>query len=175
MSMGTIIAIVLGVTLLIGGIFFIQKIINISTGVVDLSDQALRSEVSKLFSEESKLIIYPSTRLVQIKQENTDGIGIGIKNLLQGAEGDTVFSYETVVSDASDCGTSSEESVSSWIVGEGKEENIPIASGDLMTDRILFRIPVGAPLCIVKFRVNVYYGDGDTYATDSFNIEVKAK
>lgn len=174
MSMGTIIAIVLGVTLLIGGIFFIQKITNISTGVADLSEEALRDEVSKLFSEEKEVIIYPATKVVQIKQDSTDGIGLGIKNLLQGAEGDTLFSYETIISDASDCEIS-EEQVSSWIIGEGKEENIPIASGDLMVDKIMFRIPVGAPLCVVKCRINVYYGSGEIYKSESFFIEVKAK
>jgi hypothetical protein len=173
MSIGTIVTIVLGVTLLIGGIFFIQKILSSAKGVVDLTDEQLRNEVNKLFSEENKISIYPGTRFIEIKQESTDGVGIGIRNLLTGEAGTETFSYEVVASDVSDCGIS-EEAVEDWIVTGQKEENIPIASGDFITDKILFRIPVGAPLCVAKFRVNVNAG-GTAYATDSFNIEIKAK
>jgi hypothetical protein len=173
MSMGTIVTIVLSVSLLVVGIFFISQISKVSTGVVDLTEAQLRDQINKLFSEESKLMIYPQNKFVQIKQESSDGVGVGIRNLIQGSSGDTEFSYVVLATDTSDCGISEEEA-ESWIITGKEESNIPIASGDSMIDKVLFRIPVGAPLCIVKFRVNVDAG-GDAYATDSFNIEVKAK
>lgn len=173
MSVGTIVTIVLGVTLLVGGIFFVQKILTSAKGVVDLTDEQLRNEINQLFSEENKISIYPGTKLIEIKQDDTDGVGIGIRNLLTGETGTTTFSYEVVASDVSDCGVS-EETAENWIVTGQKEDDIPIASGDFITDKILFRIPVGAPLCIAKYRVNVYAG-GNSYTTDSFNIEIKAK
>jgi len=173
MSMGTIVTIVLLVSVLVMGIFFIQRISKSATGVIDLTDAQLRNEVNKLFSEESKLIIYPQTKFVQIKQEKSDGVGIGIKNLLQGSSGNKKFSYVVLATDVSDCGISEEEA-ESWIITGKQESDIPIASGDLMTDKIIFRIPVGAPLCIIKYRVNVDVEE-TPYATDSFNVEVKAK
>ncbi len=173
MSMGTIVTIVLSVTLLIAGVIFIRNLIVVQKGVIDLTDAQLRDEINKLFSTDSRLVIYPQTRFVQIKQETTDGVGIGIKNLLQGSGGDTTFSYVVLATDVSDCGITEEEA-EEWIITGKQENDIPIASGALMTDKIIFRIPVGAPLCIAKFRVNVDI-NGDAYATDSFNIEVKAK
>ena len=173
MSVGTIVTIVLLVTLLILGVVLIRNIFTSAKGVVDLTDQQLRNEINKLFSEDSKISIYPGTRFVEIKQEASDGVGIGIKNLLGGTSGETTFSYEVKATDVSDCGVS-ETVAESWIVTGRVESDIPISSGDLITDRILFRIPVGAPLCIAKFRVNVKAGN-TAYATDSFNIEVKAK
>jgi len=173
LSMSTVVIIVLSISLLIVGIYFIQKISKLATGVVDMTDAELRTKINQLFSEEDKLVIYPQSRLVQIKQDTSDGVGIGIKNLQTGASASTDFSYVVVATDTSDCGISKTEA-ESWIVTGGEESNIPIPSGDMMTDRILFRIPVGAPLCIAKFRVNVEAG-GSAYATDSFNIEVKAK
>ena len=81
MSVGTIVTIVLLVTLLILGVVLIKNIFTSAKGVVDLTDQQLRNEINKLFSEDSKISIYPGTRLVEIKQEATDGVGFGIKNL----------------------------------------------------------------------------------------------
>ena len=176
MSVGTIVTIVLLVTVLILGVVLISNIFKSATSVVDLTDQQLRNEVNKLFSEESKISIYPSTRLVEIKQETTDGVGIGIRNLLTGASADKTFSYTVVVSDSdiqSKCGIDS-GTVEGWIQTGRSEEDIPIPSGDFSTQKVLFEIPVGSPLCTIRFRVNVE-ANGDAYATDFFDLKVKAK
>jgi len=176
MSVGTIVTIVLSVTLLVLGIFFVQNIFSSAKGVVDLTDQQLRNEINQLFSEENRMSIYPSTRLVEVKQESTDGVGVGIKNLLTGASGDKVFSYEVTVSDADleeKCGVDSEE-VENWIVTGRAENDIPIPSGDISTQKVLFEIPTGAPLCTIRFRINVK-ADEETYATDFFDLKIKAK
>ncbi len=176
MSVGTIVTIVLSVTLLVGGIFFIQKISKSATGVVDLTDQQLRNQINKLFSEESRVSIYPGTRLVEIKQESTDGVGVGIKNLLTGASGDKTFSYVVVVSDTDlekKCGIGADEA-ESWIVTGRAENDIPIPSGDFSTQKVLFNIPAGSPLCTIRFRINVNAGE-TAYATDFFDLTIKAK
>ena len=176
MSVGTIVTIVLGVTLLVGGIFFIQKILTSARGVADLTDQQLRDEINKLFSEESRVSIYPGTRFVEIKQDNTDGVGIGIRNLLTGASGDKTFSYVVTVSDADlneKCGID-QQTAEDWIVTGRAEDNIPIPSGDFSIQKVLFEIPIGAPLCTVRFRINVN-AEGTAYATDFFDLKIKAK
>jgi hypothetical protein len=176
MSVGTIVTIVLLVTVLILGVVLIKNIFTSAKGVVDLTDQQLRNEVNKLFSEDSKISIYPSTRLVEIKQETTDGVGVGIKNLLTGVSGDKKFSYVVAVSDTdiqSKCGVNA-QTAEGWIVTGRAEEDIPIPSGDFSTQKVLFEIPTGAPLCTVRFRINVEAA-GVAYATDFFDLKVKAK
>jgi hypothetical protein len=176
MSVGTIVTIVLLVTVLILGIVLIKNIFSSSKRVVDLTDQQLTSEVNKLFSEESKVSIYPSTRLVEIKQESTDGVGIGIRNLLTGSSGDKTFSYTIAVSDTDldkKCGIT-EQTAEGWIVTGRAEENIPIPPGDSSVQKALFEIPVGAPLCTIRFRINVQ-ADKDAYATDFFDMKIKPK
>lgn len=176
MSVGTIVTIVLLVTVLILGVVLIKNIFTSAKGVIDLTDQQLRNEVNKLFSEESKISIYPSTRLVEIKQDTTDGVGIGIKNLLTGASGDKKFSYTVSVSDAdlnTKCGINA-GTAESWIATGRSEKDIPIPSGDFSAQRVLFEIPVGAPLCTIRFRVNVN-ADSTAYATDFFDLKIKAK
>ena len=176
MSVGTIVTIVLLVSVLILGIVLIKNIFTSAKSVVDLTDQQLRNEVEKLFSEESKMSVYPGTRLVEIKQDSTNGVGIGIRNLLTGASSDKTFSYVVTISDADlnkKCGID-EETVEGWIVTGRTEENIPIPSGDFSTQKVLFEIPVGSPLCTIRFRINVN-ADATAYATDFFDLKIKAK
>jgi len=173
LAMSTIVIIVLSVTLLIGGIIFIQRILSVSKGVLDLTDTQLRSQINTLFSEEDRLMIYPQTGLVQIRQGTIDEVGIGIQNLETGASASTEFSYEVTATDTADCGISKAE-VESWIVTGREGSNIQIAPGDITTDRVRFRIPVGSPLCIARFRVNVE-AEGKAYKSATFDIQVKGK
>ena len=171
MSVGTIVTIVLLMTVLILGLVLVRTIFRSATGAVDLTDQQLRNEIQKLFSEEKKLIIYPNSRLIEIKQEKINGAGIGIKNLVLGSSGSNSFSYEINVEDSSKCGN---VDVEDWIEVGKKADNIPLAVGEFTSIKVLFRIPTGAPLCISRFRVNVKI-DGNDYATDFFDISVKPK
>jgi len=181
MSVGTIVTIVLLMGVLVLGVFLIQRIFSSAKGAIDLTDQQLRNEINKLFAEESRVSIYPGTRQVEIKQEKSDGVGIGIRNLLSGITGTTLFSYEVVVSDTKEelrknCDISV-ETAENWIRGR-VEKDIPIASGDFTSQIILFEVPLGAPLCTIKYRANVEVNKGtgyEAYATDSFFIKIKAK
>lgn len=173
MSVGTIVTIVLLVTLLVLGIVLIKNIFTSAKGVVDLTDQQLRSEINKLFSEESKMSIYPGTRLIEIKQENTDGVGFGIKNLQQGASGESTFSYMVSATDVADCGITKEDA-EDWITVGKTEEDLAIPIGDNIVRKVLFRIPVGAPLCTARFKIEVKAGTAN-YASDFFDLNIKAK
>ena len=173
MSVGTIVTIVLLMTVLILGIFLVQQIFSSAKGAIDLTDEQLKSEINKLFGDDKELVVYPNSRRVEIKQENEDGVGIGIKNLLQGVSGTKTFSYEVIVSDASDC-VETEEEVEEWFTTGRVGNDIPIAVGKSTTRTVLFRIPSGTSLCTARFDVNVY-SDGNAYATDFFDITIKAK
>jgi hypothetical protein len=173
MSVGTIVTIVLLVTLLILGIVLIKNIFTSAKGVVDLTDEQLRNEVNKLFSEDSKISIYPGTRMLEIKQESTDGVGFGIKNLQEGVSGENTFSYAVSASDVSDCGVT-KEVAEDWITVGQAEEDLAIPVGDAIVRKVLFRIPVGAPLCTARFKVEVKVG-ATNYASDFFDLTIKAK
>jgi hypothetical protein len=173
MSVGTIVTIVLLMAVLVLGIFLVQKIFKSATGAIDLTDEQLKNEINKLFGEDKELVIYPGTRRVTIKQEEIDGVGVGIKNLMQGVSGTQTFSYEVVVSDVADCSESKEE-VEGWFTTGRAENDIPIAVGKSAVQKVLFRIPSGTSLCTARFRVNVNAGS-EPYATDFFDITVKAK
>ena len=101
---------------------------------------------------------------------------MGIRNLLTGISGEQTFHYEVEVSDATleeKCGVRSSE-VESWISTGKEEDNIPIPVGETSVQKVLFNIPIGSPLCTIRFRINVD-SEGTAYATDFFDVEIKAK
>lgn len=171
MSMGTIVTIVLLVSVLIMGIFLIQKISKSATGVIDLTDQQLRNEVNKLFAEEKEVVIYPGTRYIEIKQTNSDGVGLGIKNL---GNLDT-FSYDVRATPGNNCPENLEsEDALDWIIIGDSEDEISIEAGGSIYRKILFEIPVGAPLCTVRYTVDVTSQEGRSF-DDFFDLKIKAK
>lgn len=175
MSVGTIVTIVLLMTVLVLGLVLVRNIFGSATKVIDLTDEQLTEEINKLFGEDKGVVVYPASRRMEIEQGEIDGFGIGIKNLLGAAGGDT-FSYETIVSDPDlqrKCGVGENE-VLNWISTGRAENNIPIPSGDKSTQRVLFDIPVGSPLCTFRLRVNVNSVAG-SYGTEFMDITIKAK
>ena len=172
LTMGTMVTIVLLVMALILGIFLVQKIFTGAVDVVGLTQQQLESEVNRLFAEEQKMVIYPSTRFVEIEQGEIGGVGIGIKNLLEGVTGTQTFSYEVVVSDASNC-VETPEQIETWITTGKAEQNIPVPVGELSAQKVLIQPPVGSSLCTARFRVNVKAGE-TAYATDFFDVKIEA-
>ena len=173
MSVGTIVTIVLLMSVLILGLMLIKNIFFSAKKAIDLTDDQLKKEINKMFSGEEKLLIYPSSeQTIPIKQGELSAVGIGIKNLLEGVQGTQRFSYDVIAIDASDC-QESEQKVESWIILGGSGENIPILVGEWYVEHIQFRIPGGSTLCVLRFRVEVYT-EGEFYASRTFDLEIKA-
>ena len=68
------------------------------------------------------------------------------------------------------CGIKGTEPLN-WIKA-GSEGEIKIAPGDIKDWYIRFEIPETAPLCIVRFNINVD-ADGEYYYADSFDVKIK--
>lgn len=171
MSVGTIVTIVLLMAVLVLGLTLTRGIFKSAKGAIDLTDEQLKNEIGKAFgSEDEKIIIYPESRYLEIKQEERDAVGIGIRNLVEGSSGTDIFSYVIKVEEDT-CGSADPLD---WIELGKAGDDIPIQVGDFLSRKVSFRIPTGSPLCTIRFRVEVT-NDDDTYATDYFDIVVKAK
>ena len=174
LSIGTIVIIVLGVSMLIVGIFLINRLRGSATNVIEMTDTAITNELNKLFAEPKKVAIYPPTKVAKIDQEETDDVGVVITNLIQGGTGSEVFSYKVELSDKGNC-VETEEQINSWIsLGKEKTKIESLAPGDSTVERVTFTIPSGASLCRCRFSVAVFV-DGNSYGTENFDIEVQPK
>ncbi|MCH7850286.1 MAG: hypothetical protein IH845_01435 [Nanoarchaeota archaeon] len=174
MSIGTIVVIVLSMSMLIFGMILLKNIFTGAGDVVDMTNEQIKSQVGKLFGEDKKLVVFPDTRRIEVKQGDISGFGIGIKNLLQGASEDK-FSYEVVVSDPDvkvKCGVSESE-ILGWITIGRAESNIALGPGEFTSGRVLLRIPEGSSLCDFRLRVNVKHGS-NAYASEFMDVTIKA-
>ena len=173
LSVSTIVIVVLAMSMLILGIVLVKNIFGGATDIADMTNEQLKNQVSILFGEDKKLVVYPDTRRRDIRQGDSDGFGIGIKNLLEGSN-DVKFSYEVVVSDPDirkKCGVTEQEALD-WIVTGRAEDNIELAPGEFTSGKVLFYIPEGTALCTLRYRVNVK-ADGNSYQSELFDITIK--
>ncbi len=171
MSMGTMVTIVLAVTLLVLGIFFVRQVFRVGTGAISSIDAEVQSEIQKLFAEEGREVaIYPTSRRIELRQgDSGGGFAFSVRNI--GSEAAT-YSFETKATDTSDCPSISEEDATNWVIGgTGTVENL--ASGAILDARLVtFNIPETAPLCVIEYDLTVTRG-GVTRAAPNLFLTIK--
>jgi len=171
MSMGTMVTIVLAVTMLVLGIFFVRQVFSVGTGAIDAIDSEVQSEIQKLFAEEGREVaIFPTSRRIELRQgDSGGGFAFSIRNV--GAEQAT-YTFETRAIDASNCPGVSEEDATNWVMGKsGTVENL--ASGAILDARLVtFNIPGTAPLCILEYEL-VIKRDEVTRAAPNLFLTIK--
>jgi len=173
MSVGTIVTIVLLLTVLILGIFLTQRIFNISKRAIDLTDQQLKKEINSLFSldESKRIILYPQTNRLEIKKGESDEFGFVINNRKPNEE---TFSYEVGVAEIGrDCQMSQEQAERIIELGKSRSD-IRIGSGDILESplRVRLSVPETASLCTIRYKVDVEDSAG-IYAYSSVDLIIK--
>ena len=170
MSIGTIVIIVLAMSMLILGMVLVKNIFEGATNVVNLNNEQISSEIAKIYGDDKELVIYPSVDVFEIKTGDTNAFAIRIKNLLENADAsETLFSYDIIPDDLRDCGLN-ERQILDWMKGESGE-GIRIATGKEHIEKVLLEIPEGSALCSFKVRVTAMQNN-QPYATDQMFIDI---
>ncbi|MCD4771030.1 hypothetical protein K8R30_01270 [archaeon] len=174
MSIGTIVVIVLAMSMLILGMILVKNIFSgASENVLQMNDK-VKDQINKLFVEDKRTVVYLPNQIASIDQNEDWGVAFGVKNLERGTAEAGRFHYDVTVSDPdvrTKCGVD-ERTVESW-VKTGRADDMTIAPGQSYFGIVRFFIPDTAPLCTVRFHIDVTK-DGAAYATDFFDIEVVA-
>ncbi len=172
MSVGTIVIIVLSMSMLILGMVLVKNIFSgASENVLQMNDK-VKGEINKLFVEDKRTVIYLPNQIAKIKQNEDWGIGFGVKNLQRGTAEAGRFRYEVTVSDPDvrrKCEIG-ERDIENWIM-TGRSDEMTIAPGQSYFGIVRFLVPEGAPLCTVRLHIDVTK-DNTAYATDFFDIEI---
>ncbi|MBU2503460.1 MAG: hypothetical protein KJ879_00175 [Nanoarchaeota archaeon] len=175
LSVGTIVVFVLAMSVLVLGIFLVQKIFGVSTTAIDGIDQSIKDEISKLFSqdESKQIVVYPASRSISIKQGDSGGFGFSLRNI---ENLDETFSYSVSVMEiSSNCQIAETEAESLLILGKiGTDISIP--SGQTLENPILvkFDVPKSTPLCDIRYGLNVKDKSGDAYIpVVTIDLEIK--
>lgn len=174
LSIGTIVIIVLAMSMLILGLVLVKNIFSGSSENILQMNDKVKDQINKLFVEDKKVIVSLTNQKAVIKQNEDWGIPFAIRNIKKNTAEASKFSYEVKVSDPDvrqKCGISEKE-VESWIQ-TGRSDTVALAPGETYYGIVRFFIPEGAPLCIVRFHLEVK-ADGQTYQTESFDVQVEA-
>jgi len=173
MSVGTIVTIVLLMTILILGLVLVRTIFKTATTSIDGIDDAMRSQVQKLFAEDDnrKIVIQPANREVSLKKgDEGRGFGLFIRNVGETSQ----FSYDLTAQET-DCGLSLTEAED--LISLNKQRKaITIPGGNIMESGILvkFKIPETVPPCLIAYSVAVEL-EGKPYTSTDVYVTIEGK
>jgi len=171
MSVGTIVTIVLLMTVLVLGLILTQTIFKGGEDVTKLTLDKVKDEIGGIFqSGEVKVAV--TSQSLELKNNQRGQFGIGIKNIadLTGASSN-VFNYQIRFSE-NDCGIN--QDVSMRLINIGKSGTLEISPGDTAYDLIHFKIPKGFPECDIKYYLIVTRGSNNQpYDTIPLIVYVK--
>ena len=178
MSIGTIVTLVLSVTLLIILIGFITKVGNFGNDIIDQTDDQVMKKITSAFmnGEIEEISIAPIDGALEVKAGSDSQFGLVIGNTLEGVNGaTTTFSYEIFVNenDLGTCGKTKAELES--LIPTGKSDSgIIVSPGDVSNLlRVPLFIPKGFPTCTFRYRINVYKSDGTPYGSEAMDVRIK--
>lgn len=174
MSVGTIVTIVLLMTVLVLGLVMVKNIFSGSSKSIDQINEGVQSEINNLFSDgDTKLAIYPASREITLKKGDIGGFGLSIINKNDEA---SEFSYTVEVSEISSTCQMNEANAEKLIILGKSGDGITLESGSYMDNAVLvkFEIPETAPLCEVRYKVTIEEeGRSSDYAFDYVDLIIK--
>ena len=176
LSIGTIVVIVLAMSMLILGMVLLKNIMEGTTEVADMGLDQVKDQVSKMYGENTPVVKYPKTGIIDVKGGEIGQFGFGIKNLLEGSNAGTKFSYEVVIADddlQKKCGVSAREA-EDWITIGRTGSNIDIAPGKTREMVVRIEVDDGASLCSFRYMVKVYSEDNKIYDSVDMDVTIRA-
>lgn len=166
LSIGTVVIIVLAMSMLILGIILIRNIFGTATSSITQIDQGVKNEINRLFSEnnERTLVLFPDSNIIEVERGDRGvGFAVGLRNT-----GDSLgtFSYNSVI-DKGNCA-----SVPNIQLIGGNENNIQLDGKTTLENprHVRMDVPQNAPLC--TFSVTVTVTQTGSTATQSARMDV---
>ena len=170
--MSTIVVLVLAMSMLILGLVLVRTIFTGAKYNVDTMNTKVQNEINKLFVEDEKMVIYLANKKLDIKQGQDWGVAFAVKNLVKGVSGSSKFTYTVTADDVSSCAGLSESEAMSW-VQVGKSGTLILNPGESGSEIVRFQIPDGAPICFVRYLIQVDDLSGSTYVARSFDLNIQ--
>ncbi len=173
MSVGTIVTIVLLMTVLILGLVLVRTIFSSAKYNVEVIDEKIRGEINKLFAEDKPLIVYLPNQKADIKQGEEWGVAWAVKNLEEGTTESSLLTYDVIASNTERCGISEEVATAYINPGQKETTGIPLRPGQVNIEISRVNIPQTAPLCTIRYRINTQLNGVDYYA-GFFDVKIEA-
>ncbi len=175
LSVGTIVVLVIGMTMLVLGIILVRTIFSGATSSVERIDEGVKDEINKLFSEgDKKVVVKLPNNEAEIKKGESTGVAFAVRNTVEGENREGVFSYQIKVADIErGCDLPVAEAESYLIVGDTGSD-IRMRPGDEPEYFIVkIRPSEQAPLCEIVYRIEVRK-DNQAYDSEQFIASIVA-
>ena len=169
MSVGTIVTIVLLMTVLVLGLFFVQKIFSSGNNAIDSVDSQLTAQINQLFSDGSaEIAVYPTSRSITLTKGDSTPKGFAF-SVYNNDKASHKFSYTVASGDVSNCGqTMTNQIADSYLLG-GKGDFTLDKGNSLALARIVkIDVPQSAPPCTAIYNINVVRDDGHAFGADVY-------
>jgi len=174
LSIGTIVILVLAMSMLILGLILIRTIFSGAKFNVETMNKKVEAEINKLFVEDQRAVLYLPNRIAEVTQGDNFGLGFGINNVVATQK----FKWAVTVADDNirkKCGISEREA-EAWIT-TGGTGSVEIASGQKYTDIVRFNVPEGAvtdiSTCLIRYKLAIKKEDGTPFTTEPFDIDIQ--
>jgi hypothetical protein len=178
LSIGTIVVIVLAMSMLILGMVLIRNIFGGATGNIDDLNNKVKDQINKQLGAEPRWIyVHLANKKAEIKQGKEWGVAFAVTNLDEGVAEAESFRYEVSVADPSGventCGVGVQD-VERWIsLGRAGDFSILPGEKNRYYGLVRFDIPTSSPICSVRFNINLLK-DGKQFTTEFFDVKVTA-
>jgi hypothetical protein len=173
LSIGTIVVIVIAMSMLILGLVLVRTIFTGSIYNVEQLNKNVEEEINKLFEERGgRTYIYLPNNQADIKKGDAHGIAFAIKNIIEGESESSRFTYNIkATSIQKGCELTLAQADNYLILGD--KGNLDISPGSEPESRLVrFQAPENAPLCEIQYDL-IVKEDGQTYDTNFFIIKIK--
>jgi len=172
LSIGTIVIIVIGMSMLILGLVLVQTIFSGSKYNVEQLNEKVKGEIGKLFEEESRSVVYLANHEARVKQGDIFGVAFAFKNLETGTTKAGQFTYEVKAAAIGDsCKGLTPQIAESWIKSRANGDT-SLPPGETYYIIARFEVSETAPLCIVPYDI-IVKKDGEVYVTDFFDLNIE--
>jgi hypothetical protein len=166
LSIGTIVILVIGMSMLILGLVLVRTIFKSATGSVNILDDRVKGEITNLFADENQKIIVKLggdlTAKIAADTKNF-GIAFGARTLDGNTVDTTTFRYKLTLDDKAqeNCVKAMGETAVSRLISQELDtfQTFDTAEGDTAFALVQISIPDGTELCSQKVFVDVKDGD----------------
>lgn len=172
LSIGTIVIIVIAMSMLILGLVLVRTIFTGSIYNVQQLNKNVEAEINKLFNERGqKIVIYLPNNQAEIKKGESFGVAFGIKNTAEGEATPGQFNYNIEVSSIQTGCQLSEQQAQSYVI-LGGQGSLSLAPGSEPAYRIVkIQAPETAPLCEIQYDI-IVTKDSQPYDTGFFIVKI---
>ena len=178
LSIGTIVVLVLAMSMLILGLVLVRSIFTGAKYNVDTINDKVQGEIEKLFVEDKRLVVYLANQEFDAKQGGSYGVAFGVRNLITGVPGTSKFNYEVSINNPDEvkanCGLSNGNEPLNWIKA-GKSGSLDTLPNQVKAEIIKFQVPDGAPSCIIRYTISVKDPTNPLQGYDSINFDANVR